>query len=342
MTTGLSWNVVADLQQMQSFHFMVNALRAGTIVAVMAGAIGYLMVLRRQSFAGHALAVIGFPGAAGATWLGVSAAFGYFGFCIVGAVVIAVLPSRRDGTGVGGSGEESAVIGTVQAFALACGFLFVSLYKGFLSGLTNLLFGTIIGVSDDQVTALLVAAVVSLGLLIGLGRPLLFSSIDPAVARARGVPVRVVSVAFLVVLGIAAAATSQITGSLLVFALLVAPAATAVRLTARPAVGVFLAVVIALAVTWLGMGAAFFSSYPIGFWVTTFAFALFLLASLYRRHADRAGAVRRRGPRPRPRPRPPRTSDPAAESHSGAAASAVPTRSPAAGSGPNMIGSGST
>lgn len=293
MTTGLSGNVVTDLAQMQSFHFMVNALRAGTIVSVMAGAIGYLMVVRRQSFAGHTLAVIGFPGAAGATWLGVSPAFGYFGFCIVGAVVIAAVPSRADTSGVGGYSEESAVIGTVQAFALACGFLFVSLYKGFLSGLTNLLFGTIIGVSDDQVKALLVAAVVSLGALVVLGRPLLFSSVDPAVARARGVRVRGISVAFLVVLGVTAAATSQITGSLLVFALLVAPAAAAARLTAGPVRGLVLAVSIALVVTWVGMGAAFFSPYPIGFWVTTFAFALFLLASLYRYGADRRAAGRR-------------------------------------------------
>jgi zinc/manganese transport system permease protein len=269
---------------------MVNALRAGTIVAVVAGAIGFYMVLRQASFAGHTLAVIGFPGAAGASWLGVNPSYGFFAFCIAGAVVIAALPTAgRPGAGLGGYGERSAVIGTVQAFALACGMLFVSLYKGFLSGLTNLLFGTITGVADAQVRTLLVAGVACVLVLLVLGRPLLFASIDPDAARARGVPVRLVGTAFLVLLGVAAAGTSQVTGSLLVFALLVAPAATAVRLTANPAIGLCLSVALAVVVTWLGEGVAYFSAYPIGFWVTSFAFAAFLLASGYRALADRAG-----------------------------------------------------
>ena len=288
MSTGLSWNLIDDARQLLSYHFMLNALRAGTIVAVVSGAIGYFMVLRRQSFVGHTLAVIGFPGAAGATWLGVNTGFGYFGFCLAGALVIAALPGGgRANAGLGGYGEESAVIGTVQGFALACGFLFVSLYKGFLSGLNNLLFGTITGVADHQVIVLLVAGVACLILLAVIARPLLFSSVDPDVARARGVPVRLVSAAFLILLGIAAAGASQITGSLLVFALLVAPAAAASRLTARPGTGLALSIGIAVAVTWLGEGIAFFSPYPIGFWVTTLAFAVFLLASGYRALADR-------------------------------------------------------
>jgi zinc/manganese transport system permease protein len=262
-----------------------------------AGAIGYFMVLRRQAFAGHTLALIGFPGAAGAIWLGISAGFGYFGFCIAGALVIAVLPGGgRAATGLGASGEESAVVGTVQAFALACGFLFVSLYKGFLNGLNSLLFGTIIGVTDAQVVALLVAGCACLVALAVLGRPLLFASVDPDVARARGVPVRLLNAAFLVLLAIAAAGTSQVTGSLLVFALLVAPAATASRLTARPAAGLALSIGLALLVTWVGEGIAFFSPYPIGFWVTTLAIGAFLLASAYRALAGRLG--RTRGGRP--------------------------------------------
>ena len=284
----MSWNFADDLRELLSYHFMLNALRAGTIVAVVAGAIGYFMVLRRQAFAGHTLAVIGFPGAAGATWLGVNAGFGYFGFCIAGALVIAALPSGGRATaGLGGSRDESAVIGTVQGFALACGFLFVSLYKGFLSGLNSLLFGTITGVTDAQVVLLLVAGAGCLVVLAWLGRPLLFASVDPDVARARGVPVRLVSAAFLVLLGVAAAGTSQVTGSLLVFALLVAPAATASRLTARPAAGLALSIGLAVLITWVGEGIAFYSPYPIGFWVTTLAFAAFLLASAYRAGADR-------------------------------------------------------
>ena len=297
--TGFSWNLVEDVRLLLSYHFMLNALRAGTIVAVLAGAIGYVMVLRRQSFAGHTLAVIGFPGAAGATWLGLGPSVGYFGFCIAGALVIAALPrAGRRGSGLGGYGDESAVIGTVQAVALACGFLFVNQYHGFLSGLTGLLFGAITGVSDAQVLGLLVAGAACLLVLLALGRPLLFSTIDPDVAEARGVPVRLVGAAFLVLLAVAAAGTSQVTGSLLVFALLVAPAAAASRLTARPALGLLLSVLIAVAVTWLGEGIAFFSPYPIGFWVTTLAFAAFLLAAGYRCGMDRLGRRRVNGPAP--------------------------------------------
>src|SRR6266566_4946828 len=283
--TRMSWNIVDNVRELLSYHFMLNALRAGTIVAVVAGAIGYFMVMRRQVFAGHTLAVIG-----------VTAGIGYFGFCIAGALVIAALRSGgRTTTGLGGSGDESAVIGTVQAVALACGFLFVSLYKGFLSGLNSLLFGTITGVTDSQVVVLLVAGVGCLAVLAVLGRPLLFASVDPDVARARGVPVRLVSAAFLVLLGVAAAGTSQVTGSLLVFALLVAPAATASRLTARPVGGLALSIGLAVLITWVGEGIAFYSPYPIGFWLPTLAFAAFLLASAYRAGADRLarGGVRR-------------------------------------------------
>lgn len=287
----LSWNVIEDLRQVLAFHFMVNALRAGTIVAVVAGLVGWFMVLRRQAFAGHALAVIGFPGAAGATWLGINAAFGFFSFCIGGALVIALAGGGRQG---GGSyNDESAVVGTVQAFALGCGFLFISLYNGLLDGVNSLLFGTITGVSDAQVSVLAVAGIVCLVALIALGRPLLFASVDPAVAQSRGVPVRLVSVAFLVLLGVTAAGTSQVTGSLLVFALLVAPAAAAQQLTTRPGLGLALSVLIAFVLVWVGEVMAFFSVYPVGFWVPTLAFGVYLSARGGRLVADRRGASAR-------------------------------------------------
>ncbi len=146
--------------------------------------------------------------------------------------------------------------------------------------------------------ALLIAGAGCLLALAVLGRPLLFASIDAEVARARGVPVRLVGTAFLVLLGLAAAGASQITGSLLVFALLVTPAAAASRLTARPGPGLLLSVLIAVAVTWLGEGIAFFSPYPIGFWVTTLAFATFCLALGYRHGRDRWARPRTGGRRP--------------------------------------------
>jgi zinc/manganese transport system permease protein len=284
MNPVATWNLVQDVRQMMAYPFMVNAVRAGTIVAIVAGAVGWMMVLRRESFAGHTLAMVGFPGAAAATWLGFAAGYGYFAACVGAALVIAALPSSAR---LRGTGEQSAVIGTVQAFALAAGVLFVSLYQGFLSGLTNLLFGTITGVTSRQVVVLAIAAVFCLAVLAALGRPLLWASLDSGTAGAQGVPVRIVGALFMLLLAIAAAGTSQVTGSLLVFALLVAPAAAAHKLTGHIGRGIAASIVIAIAVTWAGMGLAFFTSYPIGFWVSTFAFAIYLIAAGTRAWLDR-------------------------------------------------------
>jgi zinc/manganese transport system permease protein len=270
----LTWNLVEDVRQVLEYPFMVNAFRAGAIVAVLAGLVGWFMVLRRQSFAGHTLAVVGFPGAAGAVLVGVSATYGLLAFAVAAALVIGLVPAS---TGRSYS-EESAVTGTVNAFALACGYLFVVLYGGYVSGASALLFGSFLGISPGQVVLLLVLATLTLVGLAAIGRPLLFASVDPDVAAARGVPVRTLSVAFLVLLGVAAAEVSQITGTLLVFALLVVPAAAAQAWTARPVVGAALAVLIGVAVVWTSLFVAYFSPYPIGFFVTSVAFSVYLLA----------------------------------------------------------------
>ena len=286
--TGLTWNVVDDVRQLLAEHFMVNALRAGTIVAVTAGAIGWFMVLRRQTFAGHTFAIVSFPGAAGAILAGVSAGIGYFGAASGAALVIGAVPRSVSGT----SAQETAVIGTVQAFALACGALFVSLYGGFLNSVTALLFGTFLGISDGQVTTLLIVGAVALVALVAIARPLFFATVDPDVARARRVPVGLLSVGFLVLLACAAAAVSQITGALLVFALLVMPAAAAQQVTARPVASFVLTIVFALVIVWVGLGVAYFSIYPVGFYVTSIGFGLYVLASGYRVAAERVGRRR--------------------------------------------------
>ncbi|HEU5357457.1 MAG TPA: metal ABC transporter permease [Actinocrinis sp.] len=275
---SLSWNVVRDIQEMWSLPSMVNAYRAGTIIAVTAGVVGWFMVLRRQTFAGHTISLAGFPGAAGAVLLGIASGYGYFGFCVAAALVIAygTRPGNR------APAHESALTGVVQAFALACGMLFVSLYGGFLNQVDNLLFGSILGITDGDVIVLAAVAVAVLGAMAAIGRPLLFASVDPDVARARGVPVRLLGALFLVLLGAATAEVSQITGSLLVFALLVMPAATAQIITARPGLSLLLTVLIGLVVTWVGFAFAFFTIYPIGFYITTFAFGAYVLAYLVR------------------------------------------------------------
>jgi zinc/manganese transport system permease protein len=268
--SSFSWNLIADIQDMWSLPFMLNAFRAGTIVAILAAVAGWFMVLRRQSFAGHTLALVGFPGAAAAVWLGLSITGGYFAFCVAAALVIAALPQR-------GRGQESAVIGTVQAFALASGLLFVALYRGFLGGTTGLLFGSFLGITAGQVVTLAAVALGALAVLAAIGRPLLFASVDADVARAHGVPVRALGTIFLVLLGITTAEVSQITGALLVFALLVLPPATAQVVTARPLASLTLSIGLGLLTIWLALFIAYYSPYPIGFWLTSIAFGIYAL-----------------------------------------------------------------
>jgi zinc/manganese transport system permease protein len=262
-----------------AYHFMVNAFRAGTAIAIAAAVVGWFMVMREQTYAGHTLSLVGFPGAAGAVWLGASASLGFFVFCIAAALLIAAIP-RTSGRGYS---EESAVIGTLQAFALACGLLFVSLYSGFLNGVTALLFGNFLGITNGQVVALVATTAVSLVVIAVIARPLLFASVDADVAAARGIRTRALSVVFLVVLGVAVAEAAQITGALLVFALLVVPPAAAQAVTARPGLGVVLSVVFGLAIVWSGLAIAYYSPYPVGFWISAIALATYGGARLYAR-----------------------------------------------------------
>ena len=234
----------------------------------------------------------GVPGRAVAALAGVPAALGYLLFCGGGAAAIASAPGR------GGSWrEEAAGVGVVQAMALGLGFLFVSLYGGVLGDLESLLFGDVLGVSDGQVVLLAVVALAVLGVLAAIGRPLLFASIDPPLASTRGVPVRGLTLSFLALLAVAVASASQVTGPLLVLALLVMPAAGARVLSARPAVSLALTLVIALLAVWVGLGIAYFSAYPPSMFIAAVAFACYLLA--------RVAALLGRGRSRRRLPRPP-------------------------------------
>lgn len=276
---SLTLDPVSDFQQLTAYPFMVNALEAGTVVAIMAGVVGWFMVLRRESFAGHTLSVMAFPGATGALLVGLPAAAGYFACCGASALVIG------SSTGSGARrhrGEESAVTGAVQAFGLACGFLFLSLYQGVLAGYESLLFGDFLGITRGQVLTLTIVAVLALAFFALAGRPLLFASVDEAVARASGVPVHALSLAFLLVLGLAVAATAQMTGVLLVFALLVAPAATAQLITTRIGASLVLTVLLGVVITWAGLALAYFSNYPVGFYITTVAFTVYVIARVVR------------------------------------------------------------
>jgi zinc/manganese transport system permease protein len=272
-TPSLSLDVVSDVRQLLAFPFMVNALEAGTIVAVLAASVGWYMVLRRQTFAGHTLSLMAFPGATGAALAGLPVSLGYYLAC--GAAALAMGRTSRASTR--GFGAETAVIGTVQTVGLGLGYLFLSLNSAILTGTETLLFGTFLGVTRGQVLALLVIATIVLAALAIAARPLLFATVDRELAQASGIPVGVLDAAFLLLLAMAVAATSQITGVLLVFAVLVAPPAAAQLVTTRPLASLLLSIAFALLVVWLGLGAAYFSIYPVGFYTTSFAFGLYVL-----------------------------------------------------------------
>jgi zinc/manganese transport system permease protein len=294
---ALGWNLARDVGEVLEYHFMVNALLAGAIVAVAAGVAGWMMVLRREAFAGHTLAVMSFPGASAAALVGVSAAWGYYAACAAGAVAIAVL-TRGSETRRGGS---AAAIALVQTAGLALGYLLLTLYGGVLGDLESQLFGTFLGVSDGRLLTLLAVAAAVLAGLAAIGRPLLFASIDPDVAAARGVRVGALASAFLLLLALAVAATSQVTGALLVFALLVGPPASAQALTARPGAGLALSVALGLLVAWLGLGVSYFSSVPAGFFIATLSFAVYVLARAFAAlRLRRSRSPRDRAPAPVP------------------------------------------
>jgi zinc/manganese transport system permease protein len=271
--------MIDALNQLFSYQFMQNAFLAGTTAAVLAGIVGYFVVLRGEAFAGHTLAIVGFPGAAGAILFGLPQLLGLAVLCTASGVGIGVLGRGA----VRDRHAESAAIGTIQAFLLALGFLFVSLYKGLLVGVYGILFGTFLGITREQAVLLLAIAILALGALAVIGRPLLYVSVDEPAAAAAGVPVRALSIGFLVVLGLAIASTALITGALLVFALLVMPAAAATQLVARPGPAMVVSTALALVIVWSGLTISYFTDLPIGFLVTAVGFVIYLAARLARR-----------------------------------------------------------
>jgi zinc/manganese transport system permease protein len=266
-----SWNLASDVHELFRYPFMRHAFVAGTIVAVVAGVVGYFVVLRASSFAAHALSEIGFAGASGAVAYGFSAVWGLLGMSLVGAAVIGVLGKRLRG--------RDAAIGTVLVFSLGLGSYFITQYKGeSTSSPFGLLFGEILGISVHEVWFIAVAGALTLLAVAAIYRPLLFSSLDEDVAEARGVPVRGLSVAFLLVLAVTVTAAVQVVGVLLIFALLVTPAAIADRVCRTPARAIALGVGLCLLSVWAGLTVTYYTTFPVGFLITAFAFGGYLVA----------------------------------------------------------------
>jgi zinc/manganese transport system permease protein len=251
--------------------FVQNAFLAGTIVALVTAIMGYFVVLRAQAFAGHALSHIGFAGATAAALVGVSSLIGMFVFTLLAGLGMGALGERVRGRDV--------EIGMVLSFALGLGVLFLNLYTRQGTQTVSILFGSILSVTHGDVLVTLVCGSATLLLLALLYRPLLFASVDPEVAMARGVPVRLLSVVFLLLLAITISEAVQVVGVLLVFALLVAPAAAAERLTSRPATAIGLSIILGLVFTWGGLILAFMGHWPVSFYIAALS-ALFYFAAV--------------------------------------------------------------
>ncbi|MGA3197976.1 MAG: metal ABC transporter permease [Halobacteriota archaeon] len=263
-----SINPWIDLQQMLQYQFMQHAFEAGTVVAILAGIVGYFVVLRRSSFAAHALSHIGFSGAAAAVLIGVNPIYGLLLFTSVGGLGIAALGRR--------AANRDAEIGIVLAFMLGLGVLFLSLYTGYATEAYSILFGEILGVSFSNVLLTLVAGVVILVVISLVYRPLLFASLDEDVAEAKGMPVVLLGIIFMLLVAVATSFAVQVVGVLLIFSLMVTPAATAQLLAKRPGRVIIISVVIAVIATWLGLFIAFFEPYPVSFFITTVVFVFYL------------------------------------------------------------------
>ncbi len=267
-----SWDLVADIQILLHYHFMQNAYLAGTLVAVIAGFMGYFMVLRSQSFAGHSLANVGFAGATGAVLFGIPSIAGLFVAGVLAALGIQTLNLAENNR------QSDVAVGAVFTASLALGFLFIALATSeYAANVYDVLFGNPLGISDGDVVIIACSTLVLVGAFILIARPLFFASIDPDVAAARGVPVRTLGFVYLVLLALVVAVAVQVVGVLLIFALLVTPAAIAQYVTTRPFVAAAVAVLLSLIFTWIGLAVGYFTPYPVGFFITTFAFGTYVL-----------------------------------------------------------------
>lgn len=253
---------------MLSYDFMVRAFAASGIVAIVAGTVGYFLVLRAQTFAGHALSHIAFAGATGAALVGVAPIYGVLALTIVAGVAMGLLGDRLS--------NRDVTIGIVLSLSLGFGILFLSLTRANAVQAASILFGSVLGVSPSMLWILAGLGIVTLAAIAIISRPLIFSTLQPELAEAKGVSLRLVGTLFLAVVALAVAQSIQIVGVLLVFTLMVGPPAAAQLLTRRLATGVGLAAGLAFAQAWLGITIAYYTDWPSSFWIALLSGLVYL------------------------------------------------------------------
>jgi zinc/manganese transport system permease protein len=265
-----SWNPLDDVNQLFTFAFMRHAFAAGTAAAVVAGVVGYFVVLRGLSFAGHSLSIMGFSGATGALVAGVDPLIGLLVVDGAGALLIGALARRPRGRDV--------VVGIVLTGTLGLGLLFLRLYRA--AEAQPVLVGDVLGIDTTEVVITQVAATLIVIVVAVAFRPLLFSSLDEEVAEARGVDTRAMSLLVLLVLAATTAIATPIVGVLLTFSLLIAPAATASLVSGRPPVAVALSIALGVLYVWVGLAVSYWVDFPPSVFVTGLAFLVYTGARL--------------------------------------------------------------
>lgn len=274
-----------------------QSIIAGAILGVIGGFVGLFVMLRRHAFAVHAIAEMSFAGAALFLLLGYNVVTGSLVGSIFSALLIALMGARAH--------ENDSIIGALMPFGLGLGILFLSLYSGRAANKFSLLTGQIVSVDSTQLTTMIIGGVVIIAALAVMWRPLMFASLDPIVASAKGVPLKALSIAFMVVLGIATALSVQVVGSLLVLALLITPAAAALQITASPLRALLLSILFAEIAMVGGILLALAGSLPISPYVTTLSFIIFVVCRLVRAVRQRYSASGRvRTPEAAAQPRP--------------------------------------
>lgn len=259
-----------------------QSIIAGAILGVIGGFVGLFVMLRRHAFAVHAVAEMSFAGAALFLLLGYNVVTGSLVGSIISALLIALMGARAH--------ENDSIIGALMPFGLGLGILFLSLYSGRAANKFSLLTGQIVSVDSAQLTSMIIGGVVIIAALAIMWRPLMFASLDPVVASAKGVPLKALSIAFMIVLGIATALSVQVVGSLLVLALLITPAAAALQITASPLRALILSVLFAEIAMVGGILLALAGSLPISPYVTTLSFFIFVVCRLVRAIRQRYSA----------------------------------------------------
>jgi zinc/manganese transport system permease protein len=270
MSTATTTDIITD---MFKYEFITNAFAAAGIVAVVSGLTGYFLVMRSQTFAGHALSHIGFAGATGAGLIGLAPLWGLLGFTLAAGIIMGLLSERIS--------NRDVAIGVVLALSLGFGLLFLHYYTSFATQATALLFGNVLAVDHAMIVTLILLGVVTLVALAAIMRPLIFATLQPELAEAKGVPMRFIATVFLAIVALAVSACAQIVGILMVFTLMVGPAAAAQRLASGLWSGLILSAALALSEAWLGIAIAYHTDWPVSFCIALLSALAYFAALLW-------------------------------------------------------------